>query len=322
MKKPFIRILNYMAVALLVGSLSACAGATPTQPSSSLKGTISVSGAFAIYPMMQKWAEEFQKVNPGVTFDISAGGAGKGMADALTGAVDIGMISRDITPDEEAKGAYWVAVTKDAVFMVVNVKNPVLQDLLAKGVQKKTYAGIYITGDIKTWGQVVNRPEITDEIHVYTRSDSSGAADTWAKYLGKKQEDLKGIGVMGDPGLLDAIVKDPLGMGYNNLNYAFEPSTGKFIAGTTVIPIDKNENGAADADEKIDSKTKAVEMVMDGKYPSPPARLLYLATKGKPAQLVQTFILWVLNDGQGYLNESGYIPLTPDQLAASLGKIK
>jgi len=322
MNKRSILTLNFMFVVIQVWSLSACAGAPPLQSTSSMKGTISVSGAFALYPMMQKWAEEFQKVNPGVTFDISAGGAGKGMTDALTGAVDIGMISRDITPDEEAKGAYWVAVTKDAVFMVVNVKNPVLQDLLAKGVQKKTYAGIYITGDIKTWGQVVNRPEITDEIHVYTRSDSCGAADTWAKYLGKKQEDLKGIGVMGDPGLLDVIVKDPLGIGYNNLNYAFDPSTGMFISGTTVIPIDENENGVADLDEKIDSKAKAVEMVMDGKYPSPPARLLYLATKGKPTQLVQTFILWVLNDGQGFLNETGYIPLTPDQLDASLKKIK
>jgi phosphate transport system substrate-binding protein len=311
-----------MLVVILVGSLSACAGATPTQPKNSLEGTISVSGAFALYPMMQKWAEEFQKVNPGVTFDISAGGAGKGMADVLSGAIDIGMISREINSDEEAKGAYWVAVTKDAVFIVVNVKNPVLQDLLAKGVEKKTFSGIYITGDIKTWGQVVNRPEITDEIHVYTRSDSSGAADTWAKYLGKKQEDLKGIGVMGDPGLLDAIVKDPLGIGYNNLNYAFDTSTGKFISGTMVIPIDKNENDVANADEKIDSKAKAVEMVMDGQYPSPPARLLYLATKGKPTQLVQTFILWVLNDGQSYLNETGYIPLTPDQLNASLKKIK
>ncbi len=314
--------LKYVLAAILIGSFAACGAPAPDKPARSLTGTISVSGAFALYPMIQKWADEFHTLNPGVTFDISAGGAGKGMADVLSGAVDIGMISRDITPAEDTKGAYWVAVTKDAVFMVVNVKNPALQDLLDKGVPQKTYVGIYITGDIKTWGQVVGRPEIKDEIHVYTRSDSSGAADTWAKYLGKAQENLKGIGVMGDPGLLDAIVKDQLGIGYNNLNYAFDASTGKFISGTMVIPIDKNNNGIADPDEKIDSKATAVKMVMNGDYPSPPARLLYLATKGKPTQLTQAFILWILGDGQKYLNETGYIPLTPDQQKASLAKIQ
>jgi phosphate transport system substrate-binding protein len=75
------------------------------------------------------------------------GGAGNGMADVLGGAVDIGMVSRDISPEEEALGAYWVAVTKDAVFPGVNEKNPVLADLLAKGVTRETLERIYITGE-------------------------------------------------------------------------------------------------------------------------------------------------------------------------------
>jgi phosphate transport system substrate-binding protein len=237
--------------------------------------------------------------------------------------VDIGMVSRDVTAEEEAQGAYWIAVTKDAVFPTVNAKNPVLQDLLAGGIQKDVFIGIYITGEITTWGQVVGRPEITDEIHVYTRSDACGAADTWAKYLGnKKQENLLGIGVSGDPGLLDAVVKDPLGIGYNNLNYAFDTTTGNAVAGTTVIPIDKNENGQIDPDEVIDNKTGAVEAVATGRYPSPPARLLNLVTNGKPSGLTQAFIQWILTDGQQYCTEAGYVPLTQEQQAASLQKVR
>ena len=40
-----------------------------------LKGTITLSGAWALYPMAVKWAEEFQKLHPKVRIDIGAGGA-------------------------------------------------------------------------------------------------------------------------------------------------------------------------------------------------------------------------------------------------------
>jgi phosphate transport system substrate-binding protein len=314
-------VMICLALITLPLPLSACGGQASS--SEGPQGNIAISGAFALYPMMTRWAEEFQKVNPGVQFDISAGGAGKGMADALSGAVEIGMVSRDITPEEEAKGAYWVAVTKDAVFPVVNEKNPVLQDLLSKGVDQQTLQDIFINDKIKTWGEVVGRPEITDEIHVYTRSDACGAAEVWAKYLGnKKQEDLLGVGIFGDPGLLDAVVKDPLGIGYNNLGYIFDLASGKPVAGSVALPVDANNNDQAEADELIDTREEAVQMVASGRYPSPPARALNLVTNGKPSGVAKTFIEWILTDGQKFVGEAGYVQLTPEQLSESLQKLK
>ncbi|MBN1146065.1 MAG: substrate-binding domain-containing protein [Anaerolineales bacterium] len=310
----------FVILALLALSLSACQASPP--PSSGLQGNITVSGAWALYPMMTRWAEEFQKVNPGVEFDISAGGAGKGMADALGGAVDIGMVSRDINPEEEANGAYWVAVTKDAVFPTISAQNPLLQDLLTKGVKREIFVGIFITGEIKTWGQVVGRPEIKDAIHVYTRSDAAGAPETWAKYLGGRQEDLLGVAVFGDPGLLEAVIKDPLGIGFNNLGYAYDMNDGLPVAGAAILPIDYNENGAADADEALETKDEAIAMVAQGKYPSPPARALNLVTNGKPSGVAQAFIAWILAEGQQFVSEAGYVQLTEEQLQTSLEKLK
>ncbi len=303
------------------------ASSAPATPSVAqpvkLTGIISASGAFALYPMMTRWAEEFQKIYPDVQFDVSGGGAGKGMTDALSGAVDIGMVSRSVKPEEEAKGAFAVGVVKDAVFPVVNAKNPVIADILANGISKEVFAKIFITGEIKTWGEVVGKPEITNEIHVYTRSDAAGAADVWAQFLGgKTQADIKGVGVNADPGLLDAVIKDPLGIGYNNLGYAFDLSTGNLPAGAIVAPVDANKNGKADADEVIDTLSKATNAVATGKYPSPPARVLNFVTKGKPTALVQTFIQWVLTDGQKFIPEAGFVQLTPDKLAESLAKVK
>jgi len=317
-------IATLMGAALVVPLLAACGGAPAAQPQGGeLQGTITASGAFALYPMMVKWGEEYQKLHPGVQFDISAGGAGKGMTDALGGQVDMGMVSREIKPEEEKQGAYWVSVVKDAVFPAINEKNPVLNELLSQGVSRQQFIDIFITGKIKTWGEVVGRPEIKDEIHVYTRSDAAGAPETWAKYLGnKKQEDLLGIGVFGDPGIAETVAKDPLGIGYNNLGYAFDAASGKPVTGLVVLPVDANDSGQAETDEVLDTKAKAMQAVASGKYPSPPARALNLVTKGKPSGLAQDFIVWAMTDGQKFVDSAGYIPLTPDLLNEGLQKVK
>ncbi len=311
-------LFSLLVVALLV---TGCAQPDTSGQGGTLQGTITISGAWALYPMMVRWGEEFQKLYPGVKLDISAGGAGKGMADALAGAADIGMVSRAIYPEEVDKGAFWVAVTRDAVFLAVNENNPVWEDLHRKGITRETLIGIYITGEITTWGQAVGRPEVAEPIHVFTRSDAAGAPAVWAEYLGKQQEDLLGVGVYGDPGVLGAVIKDPLGIGFNNLNYAFDMETGEPVAGARVVPLDANNNGQADPQELYDSKDQAVQAVATGAYPSPPARDLNLVTLGKPSGLVNTLIKWILTDGQTYVDEIGYIPLTQEQLIKELEKL-
>lgn len=302
--------------------LGACASAPESSSSDGPEGTITISGAWALYPMMTRWAEEYQEVYPNVQFDISAGGAGKGMADALGDIVDIGMVSRNVTPEEEQNGAYWIAVTKDAVLPMVNANNPVINDLMKQGLTQEMFTRIFITGEFKTWGDVIGKPEIQDEIHVYTRSDAAGAPETWAQYLGKKQEDLLGIAVYGDPGLLEAVIKDPLGIGYNNLGYAYDMNSGEPVSGALSLPIDVNENGMADPEEILETKAEAIEMVALGKYPSPPARPLNVVTHGKPEGIIAGFLEWILVDGQQFVGEAGYVSLTADQLTTSLGKLR
>ena len=290
-----------------------------------LSGTISVSGAFALYPMMTVWADEFTKLHPDVQFDVQGGGAGKGMTDTLSGSVDIGMISRAIKPEEEAKGAYWVTVTKDGVFPVISAQNPVSAEIQVQGISQDVFKKVFITGEITTWGEVVGKPEIKDAIHVYTRSDSAGSADTWAQFLGgKAQADIlkTAIGINGEPALVDTVAKDPLGITFSNLGGIFDLNSGNVVQGTIVPPIDLNGNGKADPDEVYKTKTDADAAIISGKYPFPPARFENLATKGKPTGLVLAFITWILTDGQQYLDQAGYIPLTSEQQGESLAKLK
>jgi len=287
-----------------------------------LDGTISISGAFALYPMTVKWAGEFKKLHPKVTFNISAGGAGKGITDALSGLVDIGLASRDIDPAEIKKGAYTVYVTKDAVVPTFNAANPDAHALLAKGVKKNQFLDVFVNGNIKNWKQLAGNVSVP--VHVYTRSDASGAGETWAKYFGKKQEDLLGVGVYGDPGLAQAVKKDIAAIGYNNIAYLYDLKTRKQVEGVHVLPIDVNGNGKIDADENfygtIDNLTAAIA---DGKYPSPPARNLGFVFKGKPKkkELVE-FVRYVLTTGQKFIDENGYISLSKAKIKEELRKVE
>lgn len=319
MKKTQISILLLVTI---FGTLFLPACNSNQKTAAPASENITISGAFALYPMMTRWAEEFQKTHPEVRFDVSAGGAGKGMADALGGAVDIGMVSREITSEEEAKGAFWVSVTKDAVFVTINENNPVRDLLLSRGVTQEVLVKIFITGEIKTWGEVIGNPDIKDEIHVYTRSDACGAAEALAKYLGKKQEDLAGIGVFGDPGLTEAVAKDVLGIGYNNLGYAYDAESDKPISGIVVLPIDVDGNQTISDEEKLDTKSQAIDAVASNRYPSPPARALNLVTQGKPSGIVAQFILWILTDGQKFVPEAGYVQLSEEQLNQQIQKLK
>src|ERR1035437_2166456 len=125
---------------------------TNTNTNGKLEGKISISGAFALYPLAVKWADEFKKIHPEVKIDVSAGGVGKGITDALSGMVDLGMVSRGINAAEVAKGAFTISVTKDAVLPTISDKNPVLAELKQKGITKERLAQIFLSGNINSWG--------------------------------------------------------------------------------------------------------------------------------------------------------------------------
>jgi len=317
MVKMFRKILFLIAViAILAAAYLLLGGSQGSQQS------IKISGAWALYPMMVKWAEEYQKLHPDVKIDVSAGGAGKGMADAISGLVDIGMVSRDIDPSEIQKGAFPIKVVKDAVLATMNKNNPAAGQVLQTGVRKSQFQEVFRYNNITTWGALVGNAGNRDTIAVYTRSDSCGAAESWAKYLGGRQEDLKGIGVYGDPGLADAVSKDVRGVGYNNLGFAYDAKTGMLVGDLIIIPIDVNENGVIEPSENFYGKqSDVIGAIADGRYPSPPARDEYLVTKDGFSGASKDFVRWILTDGQAYVVESGYVPLKDEVLQEQLAKL-
>ena len=315
MSQPRYSLIAALVVVSAV-LMTSCSAPAPAETGSV---TISISGAFALFPMVTAWADEYTLTHPGVDFDIQAGGAGKGMTDVLAGAVDVAMLSREACPEELEQGAIPFPAAIDAVVPTVNAGNPVLEDLLRVGLARETGHALWIEGRPMTWGELVGSGE-SSTVNVYTRSDSAGAAEVWALYLGgQAQEDLRGTAVNADPGLAEAVRQDVLGIGYNNIAFAYDPETGRQLAGMRVLPLDINGDGQITPDEDFYATRDEITAAIAARtYPYPPARLLYLVTSGAPSPEVADFLRWVMTDGQALSPAAGYVVLDDATVEAGL----
>ena len=121
-KRRCLRLLTPILAALL--SFSSCQQKQQDIVlADNLQGSISISGAFALYPMAVEWTNEFAARHPQVRIDLSSGGAGKGMTDVINGMVDFAMLSREPHDEEREKGAIDFTVAKDAVLPVFSSSN-------------------------------------------------------------------------------------------------------------------------------------------------------------------------------------------------------
>jgi len=312
-QKKIITLVTTL-VLLTVGFIS-MSGCTSQQ-----KNTIKVSGAYSLYPMMVVWAQKYHTLHPDINIDVSSGGAGKGMADALAGSVNLGMVSRDVTTAEADQGIVAVAVVEDAVLATINTNNPVLTKILEKGLTKQQLREIFINYSIPTWGQLVGDSNNTDPIKVYSRSDPCGAAEAWVKYLGDyTQDDIPTIEeitkVKGDDSMSKSIASDHLGIGYSNVNYIYSNTTKAPKEGLMVVPLDLNGNGTIDPEENFyESRDDVVNAEINNTLPSPPSRLVYLVTLNNFTGITKDFVRWILTDGQQYCFDSGYGAVPSDIL--------
>jgi len=317
-KTPLIAIAALVIVTTLIAV--GFSGCTSQQQTS----TIKVSGAYSLYPMMVVWAQQYQKTHTNVRIDVTSGGAGKGMSDALAGTVNLGMVSRDVTTAEASQGIVAVAVVKDAVLATINTANPVFSNITTTGLTKEKLKDVFITRSITTWGQLVGNAANTDPIKVYSRSDVCGAAEAWALYLGNYTQDdfpaVEGVTkVKGDDTMSASVSGDQFGIGYSNVNYIYSNSTMQPRTGLLPVPLDINGNGVIDEAENFyQTRTDVVNAEINGTLPAPPARLVYLVTMSNFTGATRDFVHWILTDGQALTIANGYAPvpaaLIPEQL--------
>jgi phosphate transport system substrate-binding protein len=309
---------EYFVLLLCFAVISGCNSTKSKKPAdvqtesakTELSGTISISGAYALYPLAQKWAEDFMKIHPGVRIEVSENGTGQGIADLINRKVQVAMISRVLSDAEQDTGIWVIPVARDGVAPIVNQKNPFIKRIIREGIAPDKLIRLYTMEAPVTWGELLDTIS-KEKVIVYTRADESGAAAIWANFLYKEEKDLKGIKVNGDPEMIRSIQNNPLAFGFCNFSFAFDEKTGERINGIQVIPIDLDFDHVIDRNEiPFSNIARTHRGIWLGYYPKNLCRELTFGTLGKPTDMVIIeFLKYVLSKGQEVVINSNFCEL-------------
>lgn len=119
---------------------------TAEYTSRNLSGKLSVVGSTSVSPLMEKLAEAYKKENPEVTIDITSNGSSAGITAAKEKTADIGMVSRELSP-EEGKSLTHDAIALDGIAVVVNNDNKTSQISMAQLAE-------VFSGQLTTWDKL------------------------------------------------------------------------------------------------------------------------------------------------------------------------
>ncbi|MDR0584094.1 MAG: phosphate ABC transporter substrate-binding protein [Treponema sp.] len=171
--------------------------------------TIEVGGSTSVTPLMELLAAEYQKIKPNIKININGTGSGDGIKNA--GEIyQIGMSSRELTPEEQGRGLKEEVIAIDGIAVIVHGSNPV-GDLSIEEIRN-----IY-TGAITDWSQVSGGVK-RGRIAVVSREEGSGTRGAFEELVGFQGKLLQGANESTSTGAIKAgIAQNPDAVGYISL---------------------------------------------------------------------------------------------------------
>ena len=284
---------------------------------------LSIGGATFVYPMMDKWSFEYQKLK-GVKVNYNSIGSGSGIQQMLKQTLDFGCSDAPMNEKQlaEAKSnngeVFHIPLVMGGAVPIYNLKTE--KPLQFTG---QVLADIFM-GKIKKWNDpAINAinpgADLPDmKIAVCSRSDGSGTTYIWADYLSKVSPEWKekvgvstsvkfpeGIGAKGSEGVSGFVKNNEGSISYVELIYALQNDikfgsvqnkSGSFVTASLASV------SAAAATAEIPDDLRYSLTNADGKDAYPIAgtnwAIVYVKQpEGKRVAIVE-FLTWITHEGQ------------------------
>ena len=339
--------------AITSAALAGCLSTFAFSPALSADTAVNGSGSSFVYPILSKWAKDFNDQNKGVRVQYQSVGSGAGIQAFIGGTVDFADSDAAMNDDEISK----VPADKGVVLLPITAGEIVLSYNLPGSPELKIPRDVFIdifTGKLTSWSDDriakanpgVKLPD--DKITVVTRSDSSGTTYVFTGHLAAISDEFKKqvghgksvnwpksfVGAPRNDGVAAMIKQTPGAIGYIEYGYAQATSQPMAIlenkAGTFVKPGgDSGKAALASAEFPTtdlpgykgtpDLRVFVTDPAGKDAYPivSFTWLLLFQHQDDDKAKVLRDFVEYALNDGQADAPKMGYIPL-PDSVKAKV----
>lgn len=241
-----------------------------------------LTGASTVAPLAAEIGKRFERLNPGVQVDVQTGGSARGVNDARLGLSDIGMVSRDLKPDE-AQQLRSFTIAYDGVCMIVHKSNPVAT------LTKEQVVGIF-TGRITNWKELGGADR---KITVVNKAAGRSTLELFLQHFGLVNSQIKAHVVVGDNEQdIKTVVGNPGAVAYVSIGTGeFDVRQGMPLK---LLPME----GIAATSENVKNRS------------FPLMRVLNLVTKGQPTGLSKQFIDYARTESvHDLVKDQYFVPL-------------
>jgi phosphate transport system substrate-binding protein len=269
-----------------------------TNAQSVKKSVIKITGTKFPFEIMQQWIDVYSKTHPGVLFQLSKS--------IPADSADLVIAAHAFKPGELKDDQNIVAVNRYAQLPIINSNRPDRKDLQRSGFTQQDLKNIFfVNNETENYG-------MSNPFTVYKRNKNVCASRAFSEDVIGQQIEIYGVNVTGDDRALSAAVRnDVIGISYNNLGLVYNTKTRKVADSIAVIPIDINENGVIDSDEKnystLDSVLDFLYKTKSTKIPQENVNVVF--NKNNPNKAAIDFLKWIITEGQQYNRIYGFLNL-------------
>lgn len=278
-----------------------------------LSGSVAIDGSGTVYPLMSRLAEEFMiNEQEDVSVEVSRAGTSAGMKKFVVGETDFSNASRQIKEEElseaEANGieVQEFKVALDGLTIVINPENDWATEMTKEEIVNAFLSGAIKEDDTILWSDI--RPEWpNEEVKLYGPNENHGTNEFFIDEILEEQELNSKTNLQQEYStLVDLISQDKYALGFFGYGY-YASNTDKI----TAVKVDFGNGPVEPSLETIKE---------DGDYaPFTRPVFTYLnlgAAKEKPQ--VKAFAEYVLKNANTFAGETGFAPLTDEEMAAYL----
>ncbi len=300
----FITVVLLLLVIGGASSQNAGAPATNDEP-------VKIFATPETHSLVDSWISEYRKSNAGFNCELSSVGLAE-IGSKVSDESSLGFVMQQPGTSMSAESMWLMTLGREVIVAVYNEENPSASGISENGFSARDLAAIV---DSKT------SPE-GEPVNLYVLDDAEVKSSV-PKFLETDAAKIAGQKVLPKEEFLAAIQKDKHAVGFCSLSTILDATEQAFAEKVKLLPIDRNENGRLDYNEKFYANPEQFERsVWIGKYPRTLVHSIYAIAPAFPENSeLSDFLSWVTTSGQTAVVQNGYTELVYGEMQSNLEKL-